>query len=524
MNRVIRFGVMLALIVAATHAAAQPKAAQPGAGAAAGAGGTRNPNSAQSYAIRMPVTLAADAPLQRLALPAEVLVRLQSPGYADIRLFNAQGQPVAIGRASAPAQTNTEERQQRFAAYPILGPVSAAGSAAGLEGLSLRIEERQGRRVVQLSAPAVTAGNAAAAPAGSAAAAQKVLGALLDVRSLDLPAVRMSLDADLPAGQPVTFRVQASKDLQSWRALADTVLYRAEAGAGGSAGGSAGAEASPGPAVGTAAGTSLGSESIDLAHTDLAGHYLRVTWGEAAVTLRAATLTTSRSSSSRERLTAAIPPSALSSPHELSFALPFGTPVAALRITPQGGNALIPVRVLGRIDRSQPWARLASTVVYRLAGAGKEQVNGPIELPVSTVREIRIEADTKTPGFTAAPDIALMFDPVQIVFVASGAGPFTLAAGLENAANAYLPMSSLIPAYQSAQENALPLAQAHPARAEVSAGTVNPGPVIAAPLKNEGLPTRTLVLWGILAAGVIALGLMAWVLLKQTRKLPGTGE
>jgi hypothetical protein len=69
-------------------------------------------------------------------------------------------------------------------------------------------------------------------------------------------------------------------------------------------------------------------------------------------------------------------------------------------------------------------------VVYRLTTAGKEQTSGPVELQGASVREVKIEADAKTPGFASAPDIVLQFEPAQLVFLASGQGPFTLAAGL----------------------------------------------------------------------------------------------
>jgi hypothetical protein len=448
--------------------------------------------NAKSYAIRIPVAAAPDAPLQRLLLPAEALVRLQSAGYADLRLFNAAGQPVPMALAQVPTTNSTEEQQVKLAAYPILGNATAA--AAGLEGLSLRIEERQGRRVVQLNT-----GGSTTTTAG-AASQQKVLGALLDARAATLPAVRLTLDAELPVGQPITFNVQASKDLKSWRYLADTVLYRADASA---------------PAA------SLGDSSLALSMAELKDHYLRITWGGADVTLRGATLVTSRSTATRERISATMAPPAMAGPRELSFALPFATPIAALKITPKDGNVLVPIRVLGRNDRNQPWSLLATTVVYRLSTAGKEQTSGPVELQGASVREVKIEADAKTPGFASAPDIVLQFEPAQLVFLASGQGPFTLAAGLAGpagAAAAFLPMSSLIPGYKASQENALPLAKADVSKAEGGAGVA--GPLVAAQAPGDGIPTRTLVLWGILLAGALALGAMAWVLMKQTRQPP----
>ena len=450
-------------------------------------------NSPAAYAIRVPVTLAADAPLQRVMLPAEVLVRLQSPGYADVRLFNGAGQPVPMALADVAAASAPEESVS-LPAYPILG--AASTGTAGLEGLSLRIEERQGQRVVQIDTAATTT---TAGPATQ----QAVRGALLDARNVQLPVARMALDVDLPAGQPVTFRVQASKDLKHWQPLAETVLYRADAAA---------APTAPGR---------LGNEQIDLQRADLKGHYLRVTWGDAAVTLRGATLATSRSTGRRERVSASMATPALANPRELVFALPFATPVAALAITPPGSNVLIPVRVLGRNHREQPWSPLASAVVYKMATGGKEQSSGPVELGGASVREIKIEADPKTPGFAVAPALALQFEPAQLVFLASGQGPFTLAAGLPGAtaaASAFLPLASLVPGYQPAQENQLPVALADVARADITGGQPADGALVPAAAASGGISTRSAVLWGVLLAGVAALGLMAWLLLRQTKQ------
>lgn len=452
-------------------------------------------NSPAAYAIRVPVTLAADAPLQRVMLPAEVLVRLQSPGYADVRLFNGAGQPVPMALAGVAAASAPEELVT-LPAYPILG--AASTGTAGLEGLSLRIEERQGQRVVQIDTAATTTTAGPATP-------QAVRGALLDARNVQLPVARMALDVDLPAGQPVTFRVQASKDLKHWQPLAETVLYRADAAA---------APTAPGR---------LGNEQIDLQRADLKGHYLRVTWGDAAVTLRGATLATSRSTGPRERVSASMATPALANPRELVFALPFATPVAALAITPPGSNVLIPVRVLGRNHREQPWSPLASAVVYKMATGGKEQASGPVELGGASVREIKIEADPKTPGFAAAPALALQFEPAQLVFLASGQGPFTLAAGLPGAtaaASAFLPLASLVPGYQPAQENTLPVALAAVARADITGGKPadGDGALVPAAAASGGISTRSAVLWGVLLAGVAALGLMAWLLLRQTKQ------
>ena len=450
--------------------------------------------NAQSYALRIPVLAAPDASLQRLVLPASAMVKLQTTGYNDIRIFNAQGQAVPMALTALALARQADNQEVVLKASPILGASNAldgsSGGVSSLEGLSLRIEEQQGKRVVQI--------NTANAGATGIKPAQTVFGALLDARAISTPVVAMALDVDLPNAQPITFRVQASKDLKVWRPLADTVLYRAD---------------------GAAGSADLGSAKLELNFADIKDCYLRITWSDAAgqlapVTLRGATLTTSRATSIKPRVTAtmALAESALTSPHELSFSLPFAAPVAALKIRPQGVNVLIPVRVLGRNASGQAWTYLGSTVLYNMMVAGKLQSSGALELPGTSFREMKIEADKKTPGFSGLPEIMLEFGSVQVVFLTSGPGPFTLAVGLANAASAYLPIQSLMPGYQNAQENTLPLARTDEAAA------VATGVMVPAQITSDRPSTRSLVLWGVLLAGALVLGLMAWTLLRQTKK------
>ncbi len=448
-------------------------------------------NNAASYALRAPLAINSDAPLQRLVLPAQALVHLQTTGYSDVRIFNAQGQPVPIALASVAAQTQTQTQQVSLPAYPIFG----ASDSMGMAGVQLRIEEKKGQRVVQIDTTS----------SSKTGTAKNIIGVLLDARTVTAPVIAMVLDADFPAGQPITFDVQASKDLKNWSSLADTVLYRTVDATDPNAG-------------------KLGTQRIPLPNSNLKDHYLRITWqgttdAAAAVMVRGASLTTSQSTSSNSRVSAAISLPALTQAHELSFALPFSTPLAALKIKPQGNNVLIPVRVLGRNDRSQPWVSIGSAVLYNLTTNGKEQSNPAVELGGIAYREIKIEADPKTAGFAAVPEVSAQFEPTQVIFLASGNAPFSLAVGLASAVSAYLPIASLMPGYQNGQENALPAA-----RADISTSAVTAGPATAAQATSNAPPTRSLVLWGVLLAGVGVLGLMAWGLMKQSKKQPERAE
>ena len=472
-----------------------------------------DPSQLESYALRLPLAVVPDAAVQRLPLPPQVLVALQNADYRDLRIFNAAGQPVPLALAAASLAPTPERQQWPLVPHPILGP-EAAQTTAGLDGLSLRIEEQQGRRVVQVQAAPGTLGAASSAPA----AAQQVLGTLFDTRAVTAPAVSLALDAVLPPGQPVRLQLAQSRDLQHWQPLAQTVVYRA-----------------PDAAEGAA---QLGSSVLELPGTPLKDQYLRLSWspvqgGSAVpVDVRGATLTTSALGAAPERPRAELQPVAFTDAHTLRFTLPFATPVAALDIRPHGLNELVPVRVLGRSDvnanAQQAWQPLARAVVYQLQSAPAPQRSAAIPLDGRSWRQLRVEADARTAGFSAAPTVALEFEPVQLVFVASGSGPFTLAAGLapgDGALNAYLPLPSLVPGYQPRQEDSLPLARL---AADAAPESVQPSPpaptTVQAGAASEGTPTRTLVLWGVLLAGVLLLGGMAWALVRNTRGSASTGE
>lgn len=432
------------------------------------------------YALQLPLQLAPAAALQRLALPAQVLVNLQSGGYRDLRIFNAAGQPVPM--ALAQAEPGAAVRQQiELPAWPLLGPPSTTE----LDGLSLRIEERDGQRVVQLDT------------ATPQAAQQQVLGALLDARTVSAPLVALGLQAELPEGQPVTFSLHASRDLSHWRLLGRSVLFNTGS-------------------------SRLGTSEIPLAGVDVQDHYLRISWhGDSgqplAVRVPGATLTTASGPASLPPIEVELSAAVRLDAHNLHFALPFATPLTGLRITPADNNVLIPLRVLGRNARSQPWTPLASGLVYRLHTDGQPQASAALALPGRAFRELQLQADHRTPGFTAAPAIHLQFAPVQLVFLASGEPPFVLAAGRTDAASGYLPLGSLIPDYRNGQEHALPQARL----AATGSPRVAPAaPQVTAAPASDDLPARSLLLWGVLLLGVVALGLMAAALLRQSGQPP----
>ncbi|OYU69614.1 MAG: hypothetical protein CFE28_06145 [Alphaproteobacteria bacterium PA2] len=421
-----------------------------------------------SYAYRAPLPVVAGAPLQRIGVPPQVLVRLQEADQADLRIFNAQGQ--ALPMALLPLQSSPSERRMvDLKPLPVLG---APGSLT-VTGVSLRVDDGGQARVIGLSG----------AP-GSATT--EVLGVLLDTRAVADFASGLTLSADIPAQQPVTFSLDSSADLSRWAPVTEVVAYR-----------------SPDDAA---------KVFLPLDRVSVKGRYLRVTWGSstrllAPVTVRGASLTTERSAAAKVNR-AEITGAKLTGSHVLEFGLPFATPVTALQLTLAGQNAILPVRILGRENSEQSWTLLGSGTVYRMQGAAETKTGPAIPLNAGRFRFIQIEADKRTTGFSAPPRIQVQFEPREVAVLLTGAPPYTIAAGLKGAKANYLPLDNLMAASPGLRAVDLPHMEASPSI-----------PVVASMTDGGGAySTKTLILWAVLLGATAILGLIAWLAARKPEK------
>lgn len=412
------------------------------------------------YAFRAPITVARGAPLQRLPLPAAALIRLQQPDYADLRVFDADGrsQPIALLPARAP---ELARRNTVLTPLPILG---APGSLT-VTGLGLRVDASGEARIVRVDGKV--------APSTGAAA---VLGTLLDTRPAKGPATELALDVDVPRQQPVTFVIEGSADLRRWSWITDHVVYR-----------------SPGDPRRVV---------IPLDTAGVLDRYLRITWRAATpllapVAVTAASVATT-TAATLPPIVATITGARLIDPRDLRFSLPFATSIAAVRIIP-AGDALIPVRILGRNDDEQPWTLLGAGAAYRLTRPGTVDFGPAIALSIQVFRQIKVEADARTAGFAALPNIELVFEPRDIAVLQTGRPPFELAAGRQGARSALLPVSDLMTGTRDTDPATLPVAVVQPSPA-----------IVASTTENAKTVRLTWLLWAVLGAGTLLLAVAAW--------------
>ncbi|KQX21557.1 MULTISPECIES: DUF3999 family protein [unclassified Sphingomonas] len=426
-----------------------------------------DPADPSAYAVRLAVTPAPGGSVQRIDLPAAALAALRSPTRADVRIFDGAGTPLAMAIAG-PAAGRAAIDTLRLPAFPIVGPAGALAA----EGTELRVEQRDGDRIVT-----VVRGPASAARAVT-------LGALFDTRAIVGRARSLRLDAVLPPQQPVSFVVETSPDLADWTPVGGKILYRREAGRAGA----------------------IGSEAIPLDDIGLEGRYLRVTWTSpqrllAPVELRGALVDVARRLDTDDR-----PAIATSAPrrleaHDVRFTLPRPMLLAAVTIAPAAGEMLVPVTLFGRNAPDQSWTPIGS-------GSLRAGATAPIELSGAIYRDYRIEADRRTPGFAAAPRLKLLFEPARLAVLFDGKPPYTLAAGVAGAESRYLAMGELVPGYRPGAEDRLP-------QATVAAPPSSP--LALAQADDRPFSPRKTLLWGLLLLGVAALGLMVWRLWRPAK-------
>ena len=170
----------------------------------------------------------------------------------------------------------------------------------------------------------------------------------------------------------------------------------------------------------------------------------------------------------------------------------------------------------GRNEPSATWRQLGQTVVYRLGTPGSESTNPPVALHGASARWLRIESTTGADLAAAQLKAGAEFQPVRLVFVASGAAPFELVAGRADTPSAALPLPTIAGTLGTGKVEDLPAA---------TVGTpVIQSPAEAGPLARlwpgGGGPGKTTVLWAVLLIGVLLLAAVAWSLLRQLKAPP----
>jgi hypothetical protein len=423
------------------------------------------------FASQTPLTLTGNGPWYRLELPLAVQLNARQANLGDLRVFNADGQPLAYALAQNPAQRAEEQPATAVKMFPLYNSSDRRDAAP-----MVRVQRSANGTVVEVL------------PQTDIEAGDEVLrGWLLDASELKAPLERLTLDWSTEHEGFQHFTIEASDDLQHWQSWGSGQVAR----------------------------LSFSDELVEQREVTLPGlkaRYLRLLWRspQTVPTLTSAlVLGTSNDAPPAPLSWSPALTGTLDKPGEYLWQLPTALPVARLRFDIAQANSLAPGTLYGRLDSTKPWQAIGSGLLYRLSENGQDVSQDEIQLAGYPVRQLKLEVDERGGGLGPdAPKLHFAVAPTQVVFLARGNAPFTLAIGNPMAVAADLPISTLIPDY-SAQKLAS-LSSAQPTKAPV----VDLTPLAPAPTPIDW---KRIGLWALLLLGVAFLG---WMALSTLRAAP----
>jgi len=447
---------------------------------AAGAACAESPSS---FAYGIPIRAEGGEALYRLELPRAVYQGVVRPDLGDVRVFNGAGE--VVPHAFRPrVRTETQKRDPvRLPVFPLYGD-----DPGQLDGLSLRVERSASGTIVQLDQRARTP------------ASKKLLAYLVDATALKDPMNALQFGVRGGASYAASVQVEASDDLSRWRTLV--------------------------------AGAPLVSLQHDGARLEqwrvefgsARSRYLRIGWSAmpAGTSLGAlwAELGDERVEASRQW--EAVTGSAVAGKAgDYAFDTQGVFPADRVRLELPQANTVVQVQLFSRSRTDREWRTVTRATVYRLRRDGVEITSPDLSIGEDPERYWLLRVDQRGGGLGSG-DPKLLFGWIahEIVWVARGNPPFTLAYGSRDAKPSAYAIEAIVPGYRGDADLGAKTASAG-GNASMPAKAVageSPAPLGGSNALEERIDVKRWLLWGSLLAGVALLGWMAWRLSKQMGK------
>jgi len=426
---------------------------------------TATVSTPKDFAYRMQVNGTGEAAAYRVALPLAVYQKIAHPDLADLRVFNGNGEQVPFAIERPPAGTVANAA----AALPIF-PLKD-DSDATLDAIRVTIESGKGAINVQTGGPNPQSG--------------RINSYLVDGRALDVAvsALRLEWPQDAPdfAGR---VKVEAGDSLTSWRAVAW------------------------GAPIANLHSTTdrLIEQRVEFPPTR--AKYWRLTWAGPAAPFVLTSIFGEPARQNVDALHASMTVSAVSpvvKPGEFQYDLGATAPVDRVNLELPDLNTIVDVELLSREHPQDAWHTVKHGGFYRLKSEGEDLRNGPVSVAPTADRYWLVRTDPRQGGLgTSAPRLMVEWVPHEIVFVARGTGPFSLAYG-SSVAQPVATSLAMLP-------KNVAIASASLSEPETSGGDsllLPPG---------TPFPWKTPLLWLLLIVGAGLLGWMAYRLSKDVSR------
>ena len=389
-------------------------------------------------------------------------------------MFNGSGEAVPHTVQPLASRTVLEKNARRLPYFPLY-------SESGVlpEGLSLRVKTSATGTILELDSQ----------PQASYDAARQLSAYLIDASVQREPLQALQLDWQSGAeSYSAAVTLAASDDLIRWRTLvakAPLAALRFQ-------------------------GQVLEQRRIEFVATK--AKYLRLTWPEQQpppqITAIEATSAVRAQQITRDELTRSSANVSVEQPAgAYDFDLGARLPVDRLQASLPQQNTLAKARWLSRNTANETWQAVTSTVLYRLHTAGGELRNTALTIAARKHRYWRLQVDQAGGGLgSGKPQLQVAWIPDQLIFIARGDGPFTLAYGAAGVAAADLPIDRLLSDYRDGGELDAKLITLDEPR------TLGGEQKLQLPVV---WPWKTYALWAVLVIAVVLLGWMANRLLRQ---------
>jgi hypothetical protein len=427
--------------------------------------------SRTDFARGAEIRTAGTGSLFRVLLPNDVYDTSTRSDLADLRVLNAAGEPVPHTLREVPRPGVREADWRAVPSFPMTEMQS--GSAArthvrvGADGAVLEVTKDRSP--------------------GRATTAY-----LIDASAIDEPVARMALTWEAAPGAaflvPVT--VAASNDLSNWRTVVSTAAL----------------------AQLQRDSYTLTQNEIELATAGERSKYFRLSWPKelSAVTLTSVRVRPPSSIVEREIRWRTLSAERVEPATTAHYRTRAYLPIEYVNVEFPDATDAASVTVRSRPDPSAAWVPRHSGLFFTLQGT--TGVIDSADARIDVTRERFWSVETSREGgwkSNRAPRLKVGWHPHELLFVARGAGPYTLAYGSGRVGPADAPVDQLLATLDS-NVRATQVRDATLGVPQTLGGDDALKPA------RTPIPWKRVVLWGVLIVVVGALALMAARLFKET--------
>lgn len=417
------------------------------------------------FAYGAKVVTSGEAAAYRVSLPLIVYQSVAHADLSDVRVFNGRGELVPSRVERPVSQSKAQVTSTRLPLFTLRGD-----AAKELDAIRVTIDLGQARVEAQTAAPGL----------------QPATAYILDARTLKEPIAVFDLGwPDKAPDFAGRLRVEASEDLGLWRTVAAAApianLLTPDA--------------------------HIVERRVEIPAT--LAKFWRLTWVDAPAPFEITSVSSEpargRVDVERTVLTAVgtrIP----NQSGEYEFDLGARVPTDRVTLELPERNTIVEAELLSREAPKDKWRPVVRSGFYRLqSAAGAELTNGPVAIVPTADRHWLARVDNRyTDVGHSVPKLRAGWLPHDIVFLARGSGPFTVAYGSVQALS--------VASFGEIPTNVAVL-NASLAEPETLGG--------ADRLDSRKLPrtllSKSTVLWAVLAIGVALLAFMAYRLARELK-------